>query len=204
MAPAPSKLRWAGMLYLQQLFLNPIRTKSVTSFILMALQEILASYLTNDPIDIPEALKMGSYGALVSAPLAHYIMQFLISRSPGKLVAFAWLMFVNIPALTVSYMAAVTLLRGQPLSAIPSVLQRNLPAALRRLWTVYPLIVIFALKFVPPLLRVPFFQLVGFLMGLIRTLSMRKASKKRAVAEKRREQLASSQAETQVGSSKEE
>lgn len=73
--------------YLKQLQKNPLRTKMLTSGTLAGLQEVLASWIAQDRnrnghYFTSRVPKMAVYGALISAPLGHLlinILQFLFA-----------------------------------------------------------------------------------------------------------------------------
>lgn len=68
--------------YLKQLEKNPLRTKMLTSGSLAGLQEVLASWIAQDRNKnghyfTSRVPKMAAYGALVSAPLGHFMIKLL-------------------------------------------------------------------------------------------------------------------------------
>jgi len=75
--------------YLRQLQSNPLRTKMLTSGVLSALQELLASWIAHDvskhghyfSARVP---KMALYGMFVSAPLGHLLIGILQKIFAGR------------------------------------------------------------------------------------------------------------------------
>src|ERR1700761_1087912 len=77
--PANIALRQA---YLKQLQSNPLRTKMLTSGTLSGLQELLASWIAHDKNKhghyfTSRVPQMAIYGAFVSAPLGHVLINLL-------------------------------------------------------------------------------------------------------------------------------
>lgn len=75
--------------YLRQLQSNPLRTKMLTSGVLSALQELLASWIAHDiskhghyfSSRVP---KMALYGMFISAPLGHLLISILQKVFAGR------------------------------------------------------------------------------------------------------------------------
>lgn len=75
--------------YLRQLQSNPLRTKMVTSGSLSGLQEVLASWIAHDRNKnghyfTSRVPKMAIYGAFVSAPLGHILINILQRAFAGR------------------------------------------------------------------------------------------------------------------------
>ena len=75
--------------YLQQLQSNPLRTKMLTSGSLAALQEVLASWIAKDKSKhghyfSTRVPKMAAYGAFISAPLGHLLINILQRMFSGR------------------------------------------------------------------------------------------------------------------------
>lgn len=76
-------------MYLRQLQSNPLRTKMLTSGVLSALQEFLASWIAHDvgkhghyfSHRVP---KMSLYGMFISAPLGHFLVGILQKIFAGR------------------------------------------------------------------------------------------------------------------------
>jgi hypothetical protein len=65
--------------YIKQLESNPLRTKMLTAGTLAGLQEVIASWLAKDRNKhghyfTSRVPKMAAYGALVSAPIGHFLI----------------------------------------------------------------------------------------------------------------------------------
>lgn len=75
--------------YLDQLESNPLRTKMLTSGTLAGAQELIASWLAKDRNKhgnyfTSRVPKMAAYGALVSAPLGHFLIWLLQKTFKGR------------------------------------------------------------------------------------------------------------------------
>ena len=75
--------------YLRQLQSNPLRTKMITSGSLSGAQEVLASWIAKDRNKnghyfTSRVPKMALYGAFVSAPLGHILINILQSAFAGR------------------------------------------------------------------------------------------------------------------------
>lgn len=75
--------------YIKQLEDNPLRTKMLTSGTLAGTQELLASFLAKDRNKhgnyfTSRVPKMAAYGALVSAPLGHFLIWLLQLTFRGR------------------------------------------------------------------------------------------------------------------------
>ena len=84
-----SHLIFLGQAYIKQLQSNPLRTKMITSGSLSALQEVLASWIAKDRNKDGHYLtarvpKMAVYGALISAPLGHVLINILQRLFAGR------------------------------------------------------------------------------------------------------------------------
>jgi hypothetical protein len=77
------------MWYIEQLEKNPLRMKMLTSGTLAGLQELIASWLAKDRNKhgnyfTSRVPKMAAYGALVSAPLGHFLIWCLQKSFRGR------------------------------------------------------------------------------------------------------------------------
>ncbi|KAF4634539.1 hypothetical protein G7Y89_g3568 [Cudoniella acicularis] len=143
--------------YLKQLQTNPLRTKMLTSGTLSALQEILASWIAKDrnknghyfTTRVP---KMAAYGAFISAPLGHVLISILQKLFAGR-----------------------TSLKAKILQIIVSNLVHCPHPEQRLTWSRWPSLLAqrrfikFMLhgkpKFLPEHTWVPFFNIIGFVIG---------------------------------------
>ncbi|RIB18355.1 hypothetical protein C2G38_2000730 [Gigaspora rosea] len=176
--------------YNQQLHTNPLRTKAITAGILNGLQEFLAQELSGtkskrkgkakeddkltlyDIID-ERVVKMALYGFLISGPLNHGLFELSNkifknrTGSGAKLLQILVTLLIIIPIQNTVYLAAMSLIAGfrAPKQIFASI-KKSLWPMMKVTWIIYPIIQTFAQKFLDPQLWVPFFNLVGFSLGL--------------------------------------
>ncbi|CAG8542630.1 24055_t:CDS:2 [Gigaspora rosea] len=137
--------------YNQQLHTNPLRTKAITAGILNGLQEFLAQEL--------RSLKW------------RYMLSNKIFKnrtgSGAKLLQILVTLLIIIPIQNTVYLAAMSLIAGfrAPKQIFASI-KKSLWPMMKVTWIIYPIIQTFAQKFLDPQLWVPFFNLVGFSLGL--------------------------------------
>ncbi|KAF9015516.1 hypothetical protein BDQ17DRAFT_1341210 [Cyathus striatus] len=200
--------------YLAQLALHPLRTKAVTSGILCFLQEVLGSNLSHSPVKRPssdapiiahllararvdlKALKMALYGFLVSAPLSHYLVGALQKAFAGKTsprAKVAQIIANNLvvsPIQTVAFLASMAIINGsKSLEDVVKTVKAGFFSVIRISWVVSPLSLTVAQKFIPMELWVPYFNLIGFVMGTYFNMRVKQLRMKqlRKEEEKRRD-----------------
>jgi len=115
---------------------------------------------------------MGAYGAFVAAPLSHYLVGFLQNVFAGKTSAtakVAQILASNIfvaPIQTIAYLASMAVINGaKSLEDIKRTVKGGFVPLIRITWVASPLTMIFAQKFLPVELWVPFFNFVQFILG---------------------------------------
>ncbi|KIM66321.1 hypothetical protein SCLCIDRAFT_111170 [Scleroderma citrinum Foug A] len=208
--------------YLVQLATHPLRTKAITSASFSFLQEVIGSNAAGLPpaptskdaspltkvlarlhIDT-KAFKMALYGFFVSAPLGHYLVGLLQKTFAGKVgvkYRIAQLLasnFLVAPIQTSAFLASMAVINGaKSLEEIIRTVRAGFFAVIRVTWIVSPLSMVFAQKFLPMELWVPFFNVVQFALGTlfnIKVKKMRLAAAKKG-AEERERQRAKAEAE---------
>lgn len=164
-------------LYLRQLQSNPLRTKMLTSGVLSALQEFLASWIAQDVSKhghyfshrVP---KMSLYGMFVSAPLGHFlvgILQKLFAGRTSLKAKILQIIFSNLivaPIQNVVYLASMGYIAGaRNVHQVRATVRAGFMPVMKVSWITSPLALAFAQKFLPEHAWVPFFNLVGFVIG---------------------------------------
>ncbi|WEW61155.1 hypothetical protein PRK78_006645 [Emydomyces testavorans] len=163
--------------YLKQLQSNPLRTKMLTSGSLFAFQEILASWIAHDRSKhghyfnsrIP---KMAIYGAFISAPLGHFLIGILQKVFAGRTSLKAKILqilasnLIISPIQNVIYLASMALIAGaRTLHQVRATVKSGFFRVMKVSWVVSPLSLAFAQKFLPEQTWVPFFNIIGFIIG---------------------------------------
>ncbi|KAI9741992.1 MAG: hypothetical protein M1834_000381 [Cirrosporium novae-zelandiae] len=163
--------------YLQQLQSNPLRTKMLTSGVLAGLQEVLASWIAHDRSKhghyfgsrVP---KMAVYGAFISAPLGHFLIHVLQKLFSGRTSLKAKILQILISNLVVSpiqntvYLASMAVIAGaRTIHQVRATIKAGFMPVMKVSWITSPIALAFAQKFLPEPTWVPFFNVVGFVIG---------------------------------------
>ncbi|KAK7530929.1 uncharacterized protein J3D65DRAFT_560583 [Phyllosticta citribraziliensis] len=163
--------------YLRQLQSNPLRTKMLTSGTLSALQELLASWIAHDrnknggylTARVP---KMAIYGAFVSAPLGHILIQILQKMFQGRTSLKAKILQILVSNLVISpiqnavYLTSMALIAGaRTFHQVRATVKAGFLPVMKVSWVTSPVALAFAQKFLPQETWVPFFNVVGFVIG---------------------------------------
>ncbi|CAG8580187.1 16264_t:CDS:2 [Dentiscutata erythropus] len=177
-------------LYNLQLYTHPLRTKAITAGILTGLQEFLAQELSgtkskrkgkakeDDKLTLYDVIdervaKLALYGFFISGPLNHGLFEILnriFKNRTGSGVKFLQILvtlLIILPIQNTVYLAAMAYITGMraPEQILTSIKKSLLPI-MKMTWIVFPIVQTFAQKFLDPPLWVPFFNLVGFSLGL--------------------------------------
>ncbi|KXL46931.1 hypothetical protein M433DRAFT_3631 [Acidomyces richmondensis BFW] len=163
--------------YLQKLQSDPLRTKMITSGTLAALQEFLASWIAKDrnkhghyfTARVP---KMAIYGAFVSAPLGHVMISILQRMFAGRTSLRAKILQILVSNLVISpiqnliYLTSMALIAGaRTFHQIRATVRAGFMPVMKVSWVTSPIALAFAQAFLPHEVWVPFFNLVGFIIG---------------------------------------
>lgn len=163
--------------YLKQLQSNPLRTKMLTSGSLSALQEVLASWIAKDrnknghyfTARVP---KMAVYGAFVSAPLGHVLINILQRLFAGRTSLKAKILQILVSNLVIApiqntvYLTAMAIIAGaRTFHQVRATVRAGLLPVMKVSWATSPISLAFAQKFLPQETWVPFFNVIGFIIG---------------------------------------
>ncbi|KAK6357050.1 hypothetical protein TWF718_001380 [Orbilia javanica] len=162
--------------YLQLLQTNPLQTKMVTSGTLSALQELLASLIAGDKKHgsylTPRVPMMAIYGAFISAPLGHLLINVLQrafrnrSSTRAKILQILVSNFIVAPIQNVVYLASMAIIAGaRKKENVKAMVRTGFFPVMKVSWITSPLALAFAQKFLPEHAWVPFFNLIGFIIG---------------------------------------
>ncbi|KAK6533538.1 hypothetical protein TWF694_002476 [Orbilia ellipsospora] len=162
--------------YLQLLQTNPLQTKMVTSGTLSALQELLASLIAGDKKHgsylTPRVPMMAIYGAFISAPLGHLLINILQRAFKGRTSTRAKILqilvsnFIVSPIQNVVYLASMAVIAGaRKKENVKAMVRTGFFPVMKVSWITSPLALAFAQKFLPEHAWVPFFNLIGFIIG---------------------------------------
>ncbi|KAM5444232.1 hypothetical protein MferCBS31731_000749 [Microsporum ferrugineum] len=182
--------------YLKELQSNPLRTKMITSGALFGIQELLASWIAHDRSKHGHYLnsripKMALYGAFVSAPLGHLLISILQKVFAGRTSLKAKIFQILISNLIVSpiqnviYLTSMAVIAGaRTFHQVRATVKAGFMPVMKISWIVSPLSLAFAQQFLPEQAWVPFFNVVGFIIG---TYINAHTKKKRLEALKRKQ-----------------
>ncbi|KAH7104621.1 hypothetical protein BKA62DRAFT_470583 [Auriculariales sp. MPI-PUGE-AT-0066] len=187
--------------YLRNLAARPLATKAATAAVLQFTQDALASYLAGTRPKPSKAapphikalatvsadmtsVRMALAGALVFGPLNHalglFVTKLLAARGTtggrAKLEAILAHNLIAAPINTAAYLASVAVVNGARTSnAILALVQRGFFSMLRATWVVSPTSMVIASKTLPPELWPIFFNFVGFVLGTLAAVRVKKA-----------------------------
>lgn len=163
--------------YLKQLQSNPLRTKMLTSGTLSGLQEFLASWIAHDRSKsghyfTSRVPKMAVYGALISAPLGHVLISLLQKVFQGRKSLKAKVLQILFSNLIISpiqnsvYLTSMALIAGaRTFHQVKATVKAGFWPVMKVSWVVSPISLAFAQQFLPEATWVPFFNIVGFIIG---------------------------------------
>ncbi|KAF2745992.1 hypothetical protein M011DRAFT_468877 [Sporormia fimetaria CBS 119925] len=163
--------------YLKQLQSNPLRTKMLTSGTLSGLQEFLASWIAHDRSKsghyfTSRVPKMALYGAFISAPLGHVLISILQKMFAGRKSLKAKILQILVSNLIISpiqnsvYLVSMALIAGaRTWHQVKATVKAGFMPVMKVSWVVSPISLAFAQKFLPEHTWVPFFNIIGFLIG---------------------------------------
>jgi len=163
--------------YLKQLQTNPLRTKMLTSGTLSGLQEFMASWIAHDKNKnghyfTSRVPKMALYGAFISAPLGHVLITILQKLFAGRTSLKAKILQILASNLVVSpiqnsvYLIFMAIIAGaRTFHQIRATVKAGFWPVMKVSWITSPICLAFAQKFLPQETWVPFFNIVGFVIG---------------------------------------
>ncbi|KAI5457720.1 hypothetical protein BGZ63DRAFT_364462 [Mariannaea sp. PMI_226] len=173
--------------YIKELEDNPLRTKMLTSGTLAGAQELIASWLAKDrnkhgnyfTTRVP---KMAAYGALVSAPIGHFLIWALQKTFKNRTSLKAKILQILVSNLIIApiqnsvYLVAMALIAGaRTYHQVRATVKVGFWKVMKVSWITSPICLAFAQKFLPDQLWVPFFNLVSFVIGTyINTVTKKK------------------------------
>ncbi|KAK4546336.1 hypothetical protein LTR36_002013 [Oleoguttula mirabilis] len=163
--------------YLKKLQEDPLRTKMITSGSLAALQEFLASWIAKDRNKdghyfTSRVPKMAVYGAFVSAPLGHVMISLLQRLFAGRTSLKSKIMQILVSNLLIApiqnavYLTSMAVIAGaRTFHQIRATVRAGFMPVMKVSWITSPVALAFAQAFLPAETWVPFFNMVGFVIG---------------------------------------
>nr|OQO26644.1 hypothetical protein B0A51_07918 [Rachicladosporium sp. CCFEE 5018] len=163
--------------YLKKLQEDPLRTKMVTSGSLAGLQEFLASWIAKDRSKhghyfTSRVPKMAVYGAFISAPLGHVMISLLQRLFAGRTSLKAKILQIIASNLVISpiqnavYLTSMAVIAGaRTFHQVHATVRAGFMPVMKVSWITSPVALAFAQAFLPQETWVPFFNLIGFVIG---------------------------------------
>ncbi|KAJ2593652.1 hypothetical protein H4R99_006029 [Coemansia sp. RSA 1722] len=139
-------------------------------------------------------LQFSLYGLLISGPLNHFLYEILnkvfANRPKNKLNTLLSLLAQNLiisPILNSVFLAANAVIAGErSIENVINIVRSRLLGMMKVSWVVFPCVQLFAARFLPPLVWVPFFNSIAFTFGTyfntqgkIRTLQAKRAEEEK-------------------------
>jgi len=156
---------------------QPTRTKMITSGSLSGAQEVLASWIAKDRNKdghyfTSRVPKMALYGAFISAPLGHVLINILQRAFAGRTSLRAKILQILASNLIVApiqntvYLSAMAIIAGaRTFHQVRATVRAGLLPVMKVSWCTSPLALAFAQKFLPQETWVPFFNIIAFIIG---------------------------------------
>lgn len=173
--------------YIKQLEDNPLRTKMLTAGTLSGAQELIASFLAKDRNKhgnyfTSRVPKMAAYGALVSAPMGHFLIWVLQKAFKNRTSLRAKIMQIIVSNLIIApiqnsvYLTAMALIAGaRTYHQVRATVRVGFWKVMKVSWITSPICLAFAQQFLPEQTWVPFFNVVSFIIGTyINTITKKK------------------------------
>ena len=168
----------------------------VTSGTLSALQELLASIIAGDKKNksylTARLPLMALYGAFISAPLGHLLITILQkafanrTSTRAKILQILASNLIVAPIQNVVYLASMAVIAGaRKKENVRAMVRAGFFPVMKVSWVTSPIALAFAQKFLPPHAWVPFFNMIGFVIGTYIN-SLTKKKRMAALAEKKK------------------
>lgn len=180
-----SKVALYIMTYVQELMNNPVKTKAKSAFVFSLLQELFSELATGENVNLVRCILMGLGGGLVQAPLAHYVGESARAVITKPFAMLAFVLLVSLPINAAANMACMFAVYGQDLKTIPGLM----PSVIKRLWLIYPFIILAVQKKVPAMFQVIVYQFLGMVLGVIAAVRRKKARDRQTKAKALRTSL---------------
>jgi len=159
----------------------------LTSGTLSGAQEFIASWIAHDKNKnghyfTSRVPKMAAYGALVSAPVGHFLIWCLQKAFRGRTSLKAKILQILVSNLVIApiqnsiYLIAMALIAGaRTFHQVRATVRVGFWKVMQVSWVTSPVCLAFAQKFLPENTWVPFFNLVSFIIGTyINTVTKKK------------------------------
>ncbi|XP_049867113.1 peroxisomal membrane protein 2 [Pectinophora gossypiella] len=172
--------------YLQNLYLHPIKTKSITSCVVGSSASIASQLVAGDSLRLDPVLAYGLYGLLFGGSIPHYFYELVERIFPEEVVAFPLA-----KKLLFERLIFAPIMQAFSLYTLARFEGKNHQAALKQLFALYSTVLqanwkwltlfqVINMAFVPPMLRVLFMNLVGFGWAMFVATKRRQQNQKKS------------------------
>lgn len=163
--------------YLNALSKYPIRTKTISTFILAVLGDIIAQYVAHDKDtpyhhDVRRTVSMGIWALIFMGPVLHYWYTYLDKAVKGRLSLVKKLLvdqLVFAPTFHTTFMFGTGLLEGNSWKSTVETWRTKIIPTLKANYTLWPAIQSINFTFIPPKLQVLFINCFSLLWNCIIT-----------------------------------
>ncbi|KAM3961247.1 peroxisomal membrane protein 2 [Aphomia sociella] len=171
--------------YLQNLYLHPIRTKSITSCVVGVTGSIASQLLAGGNLRPDPILAFGLYGLLFGGSIPHFFYDVIERLFPEEVVAFPLvkkLLFERLifaPFMQAFSLYTLARFEGKNHAAAVKQLQILYWPILQANWKWLTFFQVINMAFVPPMLRVLFMNLVGLGWSIFLSTKRRQQNQKK-------------------------
>lgn len=171
--------------YLQNLYIHPIKTKSLTSCVVGSAGSIASQLVSGEKLRLDPVLAFGLYGLIFGGTVPHYFYEFIervfsqeTSAFPlAKKLLFERLIFT--PLMQAFSLYTLARFEGKNHKAALKQVNALYFTVLEANWKWLTLFQVINIAFIPPMLRVLFMNLVGFGWAMFIASKRRQQSSKK-------------------------
>ncbi|CAH4037174.1 peroxisomal membrane protein 2 [Pieris brassicae] len=170
--------------YLQNLYLHPIKTKSISSCVVGCAGSIASQVVAGERIKLDPIFAFGLYGLIFGGTIPHYFYELIERLFPHEATAFPLakkLIFERLviaPLMQAFSLYTLARFEGKNHKAASKQLHSLYLTVLEANWKWLTLFQVINLAFVPPMLRVLFMNIVGFGWAMFIASKRRQSQKK--------------------------
>ncbi|XP_055315453.1 peroxisomal membrane protein 2 [Sitodiplosis mosellana] len=166
--------------YLEQLFMHPLRTKSITSCVLASSANVVSQKLMgHKEINQQSLFAYALFGLLFGGSMPHYFYKIMEKTLVGRtklnqILFFACERLIYTPLFQALSLFCLSIFEGKSQEAALQNLFTLYWPVLKANWTYLSLLVFINIRFVPPIFRVLIGNLIGFGWVIFLTMKRRK------------------------------
>ncbi|KAL5711941.1 hypothetical protein ACHQM5_014162 [Ranunculus cassubicifolius] len=174
--------------YLQQLQLNPLRTKAITAGVLAGCSDLTSQKIAgNKKIQLRRLLLIMLYGFGYAGPLGHFYHKLMDYIFKGKKDTQTIAKKVVLEQITISpwnnmffMMYYGLIVEGRPFGLVKNKVRKDIPSVQLAAWRFWPIVACINYKYMPLQLRVVFSSFVASCWGIFLNLKARTVAVKGA------------------------